>query len=95
MNVTEATLPVVCSCEVNAAELVAATVAPVGDDWEISPWFTVSVNGWVASGPMPLWAVMVIGNDPGSPAAPARTPVVASSATPVGRGPVSEKVGAG
>ena len=57
--------------------------------------FTVRVNGWLASLPTPLVAPMVIENDPELVGVPESTPVVESRLTPLGRVPVSEKVGAG
>ena len=56
---------------------------------------TVRVNGWLASLPIPLVAPMVIENDPELVGVPESTPVVESRLTPLGRVPVSEKVGAG
>src|SRR5437879_5686934 len=60
-------------------------------------WLTVSVKLWVAFEPTPLLAVTVIASVPPVPAAgvPLSTPVAAVKVTPVGRGPVSLKVGAG
>src|SRR5580704_228450 len=55
---------------------------------------TVRVKLWVADGATPLLAVMVIGNDPLWVGVPARIPAEVS-VTPVGRVPVSLKVGAG
>ncbi len=58
---------------------------------------TVSWNAWVAFGRTPLAAVMVILYSPPVPVAgvPESTPVVELRVTPVGRAPVSLKVGAG
>ncbi len=55
---------------------------------------TVRVKVWVASVPIPLEAVRVIENTPDWVGVPARTPP-AVRVTPVGRAPVSLKVGAG
>ena len=66
----------------------------VGATWTV---FTVKVNAWVASGAVPLVAVMVIGYVPLDPmiGVPDSTPVVELRVTPVGSVPVSLKVGAG
>src|SRR5207245_7880099 len=60
-------------------------------------WFTVSVKLWVALLPTPLAAVNVMGYVPPVPAAgvPLSTPVVALNVTPLGKVPVSLKVGVG
>ena len=55
---------------------------------------TVNVNDWVASGAMPLVAVIVRGNMPVAAGVPDSTPAD-ESVTPEGRLPVKEKVGDG
>ena len=55
---------------------------------------TVRVKAWVVV-PTLLVAVMVIGNVPLVAGVPDKAPVVWSRLTPVGNGPVSEKVGTG
>ena len=57
--------------------------------------FTVSVNGWVASLPIPLFAPMVIENEPEAVGVPESTPVVELKLTPAGSVPDSLKDGAG
>ena len=55
---------------------------------------TVRVKLWVALGVTPLAAVMVMGKLPLAVGVPESTPAV-DRVTPVGRGPISVKVGAG
>ncbi len=58
---------------------------------------TVNVKDWVAFVPTPLVAVKVSGYVPPVPAAgmPLNIPVAGTKVTPVGRVPVTERVGAG
>ena len=58
---------------------------------------TVKVKDWLAFVPTPLAAVKVSGYVPAVPAAgvPLNIPVPGTKVTPVGRVPVTERVGAG
>ncbi len=60
-----------------------------------APWSTVSVKLCVASAPIPLCAVIVIGKVPLTVGVPLSIPVAVLNKTPVGNGPVSVSVGAG
>ena len=90
-------MPVAVTVKVPAMPTVKVVALPDVIDGAAEAAFTVSVKPWVASGVVPLAAVMVITYVPFDPmiGVPDSTPVVELRVTPLGSGPVSEKVGAG
>src|SRR5580704_10474072 len=84
-------VPVAVTVKVPAVPWVKVALLP---EVMVGAAFTVRVKLWVAFGETPLVAVMVIGKLPLWVGVPESTPA-AVNVTPVGRGPVSLKVGAG